>query len=196
MRFRHDDRGGEVLRGGPVALAYADPRHAVVLPPGAIIDLRQYAGRVYNVAATPHMAALAPNAARQLADSVARLFAGAGWAPVPGAGTGDAAAAVRAALASQDAPNPGLGAVDVGAWRVPRPAAAWAALPPGAAAEPGAWDGTEALVQVKPLRHAPAASDGAMGAGRLVVQVEFEDTALRGALSAQVQARRHPGSAP
>jgi hypothetical protein len=194
VRFRDRDRSTVVVEGTPSVLAYADPAHGFVLPPGRFVRVDQAAGRVYRASATPHLDALTAEAAHALADSVGALLTRAGWAPVPGAGPG-AAVALRAAARAAVDPHGGMGVADVGVWHLPRPVAPWAALPVGAGPAPREWDGPEATVDVQPVR--PADPAGNAGGVRFVLQVRLWDGPLHGALFDQVDARRaRLGGAP
>ena len=166
VAFPDDDVSSEILENEPAALAYAEPAHAFALPPGRFLRVDHAAGRMYSATTTPHLDALTPAAAVSLADSVARLLGGAGWASVPGEGLGGTAAVAAAVRYASDGQG-GFGVSHMGTYRVPRPAAPWAGLPPNGPPRVREWDGAEATITLRPVRSAVA------GSARLILQVQL-----------------------
>lgn len=178
-----DDVSSAILEEGPVALAYADPAHAFVLPPGRFLRVNQAAGRVFSASASPQMDVLAPEAAVALGDSIVRLLEGAGWRRVPDEGLGVRGAVVQAArLVTSE----GTGHTDVGRWRIPRSQAPWAVVPPDATPYRGEREGVDATLAVRPIKGRSAAA----GDPRLLFTLRMEDDRLGGVLFSMVEARR------
>lgn len=175
VHFPDRDLGTVILEDQPAVLAYADPAHAFMLPPGRFLRLDEAAGRVYEAAATPHVAALVPQEAVVLADSIVRSLERAGWTRASGIGRG----AIGAVTAAVERP----GDAQVGTWRVARGGATWAALPTGTPPSAEFWNGTEAVVTVRRLR-------GSGADARLVLQVQLTDVPLNNALFVIMEARR------
>jgi hypothetical protein len=182
VRFHDDDYSAVIAEDGSVALAYADPAHAFVLPPGRYLRVDQAAGRVYVASASPQLDVVGPEEAVALADSVARLLEGAGWARVPGEGAGARAAVATAAAAS----DPGAGTATVGVWRVARSAEPWGALPPDPNLRRHVQPGVQAVLTVRPMKRRA----GADGAPRLLLTLRLSDDQLGRTLNAMVEARR------
>lgn len=183
VRFPDDDYSVEIFEDGPVALSYADPAHAFMLPPGRYLRVDQVAGRVYVVSASPQMDVLAPEAALALADSVARLLEGAGWRRDTTAGLGARAAVAEAARAMG---APGTGTIGVGRWHIPRSPEPWAAVPPDPVPYRGGREGVDATLTVRPIKGRSLAA----GEPRLLLTLRLEDDRLGGVLTAMSEARR------
>lgn len=186
VQFYDDDRSAEILEDGPVSLAYADPAHAFVLPPGRYLRVDQAAGRVYMAGASPQMDVVGPAEAVALGDSVVRLLEGAGWKRDTRAWVGPAAAV---ATAIRLIPSDGTGTTTVGVWRIPRSVAPWAAVPPDPLPYRPDEDGVEANLTVKPMKRRSAAE----GAPRLLYTLRVTDYRLMGALLGMTSARRARG---